>query len=64
MKTNFNGKSQTTFIRHSSFDNATYVTFKDASKDQQENPILVFIAMLGLVAFGFFCMRVLSVWGY
>lgn len=60
----FQGKSQSTFIRHSALDNGTYVSFKDASKDQQENPILVFIAMLGLVAFGVFCMRVVSVWGY
>lgn len=63
MKTHFNGKTQTTFTRHSCFDNGTYVSFKDASRDQ-ENPVLATVALAGMAAVGFLFMCALTAWGY
>ena len=60
----FSGRSQTTFTRHSALDNGTYVSFKDLNNDTSRIPPMAIVVSIALIAFGVFCMRVLSVWGY
>ena len=61
MKTNFNGQTQINFKRNSLLDSGYYGGYKPQSN---RIPPVAYLVMACLVGFGFFCMRVLSVWGY
>lgn len=61
MKTNFNGKEPANFKRHSSIDAGYYSAYQ---KKSDRIPPVAYLVVACLVAWGVFCLRVLSVWGY
>jgi hypothetical protein len=61
----FQGRSQTTFKRHSALDNGTYVTFKDAEKIQKpESAFSMFVTLAILSIVGLSIVHILSAWGF